>query len=218
MAQSITRRMSAGLAIAMLLISLAPTAAQAANDAGKFLVSFGEQAAEELRNEALSPEARERRFRELFRDAVDIPAIGKFILGRHWRRASAQEQSEFLAVFEDAAAQRILPMFTGQSDEYAGKSFDVVDVRRSERQVGHVFVRTRVERPEGPPVEIVWRIRERDERYKVLDVMLEGISMSLTLRDEYGSVIKQRGSVMALVELLRQKVASGAFSPKNKAE
>ncbi len=191
-----------------------PGFASTAQSADQFLISFGQRAVRELNDETLSDAAREQRFRELFEEAVDLPAIAKFILGIHWRQASRQERADFLAVFEDIALQRFLPIFTRQSDEYAGKSFDVVEVRRDKNNSELVFVSVRVAREQGEPIRLVWRLRERNDQYKILDITAAGLSMALTLRQEYRSAIKQAGSVAGLVTKLRQKVKAGAFAPK----
>jgi phospholipid transport system substrate-binding protein len=177
-------------------------------------LSFGRHAAQQLRDQSLSPDQREGRFRELFNQAVDVPAIGRFILGAHWRSATAGERADFLALFEDIALQRILPMFTGQPHDYAGKSFDVVEVRRAANNRAHIFVYALVTRDKGPPVHLTWRVREKGGQFKILDISAEGISMALTLRQEYNSVIRQSGGVAGLVELMRRKLRAGAFAPR----
>lgn len=210
------RRIAFGLVLVLAVATAAGDRAFAAANAGDFLVSFGQRAVKEINDASLSEAEREQRFRELLNEAVDLPAIGKFVLGPHWRRATAQERADFLAVFEDIALQRFLPMFTRQTDEYAGKSFDIVEVRRSERNQELVFVRVQVAREQGAPVRLIWRIRERDSEFKILDITAEGLSMALTLRQEYNSAIKRSGGVGGLVEQLRKKVEAGAFAPRAK--
>lgn len=200
--------------VACCLAASVPGLAATAQSADQFLVSFGKRAVQELNDETLGEAAREKRFRELFEEAVDLPAIAKFILGIHWRKASTRERADFLAVFENIAMQRFLPIFTRKTDEYAGKSFDIVGVRRDKNNKELVFVSVRVVREQGEPIRLVWRIRQRNDRYKILDITAAGLSMALTLRQEYRSAIKQAGSVAALVTKLRQKVKAGAFAPK----
>lgn len=190
------------------------TKAQSASNAGEFLIAFGQNAARELNDPNLSEDDRARRFRQLFNEAVDIPSISKFILGPYWRRAKELERAEFIETFEDIALQRFLPMFTRKSDEYKGKSFDIVDLRPVGERPDQVLVYTRVERPEGPPVDLVWRIRNHDGRYRILDITVQGISMALTLRDEYGAVAKRLGGVGPLVQTMRKKLSEGAYAPK----
>lgn len=197
--------------VAVILAGPAP----AAEDAGEFLISFGKRAVKELKDPSIGDVERERRFRELLNEAVDIPAIGKFILGVHWRRAAAQEQQDFLGVFEDIVVQRFLPMFTCQPDDYSGTGFDIVDVQRDQKNHQTVFVSAQVIREQGAPVRLKWRLRERDKQFKILDISAEGLSMVLTLRQEYNSTINRSGSVDGLVQLLREKIDADAFVLKS---
>ncbi|MFQ6018777.1 MAG: ABC transporter substrate-binding protein [Kiloniellaceae bacterium] len=48
----------------------------------------------------------------------------------------------------------------------------------------------------------------------MFDVVVEGVSMVITLRSEYGSVIKRMGGIDGLVRLLRDKLGRGEFAPK----
>lgn len=202
-------------ALSVLLVGLVNWAEAHANpDAGAFLVTFGQNAAKELNDPDLSVDDREKRFRELFNEAVDIPAIGRFILGPYWRRAKEPERAGFLKAFEDIALQRFLPMFTRKSDEFRGKSFDVVDLRPVGKRPDQVFVYTRVERPSGPPVDMIWRVRKHGGKYRILDISVQGLSMALTLRDEYRAVAKRLGGVGPLIQVMRKKLSEGAYAPK----
>ena len=197
-----------------LIVGAQQAKAQSTSHAGEFLIAFGQNAARELNDPDLSANDRENRFRQLFNEAVDIQSISRFVLGPYWRGAKELERAEFMETFEDIALQRFLPMFTRKSDEFAGKSFEIVDLRPVGEQPDQVLVYTRVERPEGPPVDLVWRVRHHGGKYKILDIMVQGISMALTLRDEYRAVAKRLGGVGPLVQMMRQKLSEGAYAPK----
>lgn len=201
-------------AIALCVLATAASSA-AASKPDEFLVNFGRRAAAELNDSALSEAQREQRFRELLNEAVDIKRISRFVLGRSWRAASTEDRAGFVEVFEELAMRRLLPMFSRRSDENRDKSFDVVDIRRAKERPDHVFVYTRVVRSNGAPASLVWRLTEKEQRYKIIDVTVEGVSMALTLRHEYGSAVQRLGGVGALVEELRQKLQRPAEAPKS---
>lgn len=208
-----------GLAVLVSLTSLTLSAtAIAEEDAGQFLVSFGEDAAAELRDENLTDEERAQRFRILLNEAVDMEALVKFILGRYWRRASPEERADFQNAFEEITLQRFLPMFNGTGGEYSTDGFEVLDVRPVSKPADQVFVDVQVQRTSGPAVVLIWRLRKVGEGYKILDISVEGISMALTLREEYSSVIRQKGGVGPLVAMLEEKIASGAYAPPAETE
>ena len=202
------------LAALMIAASTCATWAATDEDAGAFLISFGKRAADQINDETLSEAERERRFRALFKEVMDVPAIGRFVLGIHWRKATEKQRADFLAVFEDMAVQRFLPLISRQSAEYAGNNFTVTGVSRHESRKNRVFVYSHLERVKGPPIRIIWQMSERDGRFKILDINVEGLSMALTLRREYGSTVKRSGGIDGLIALLRAKVEAGAFKPK----
>ena len=199
--------------LALLFTAGVSAPAVAADDAGSFLVSFGEEAAAKLKDESLTPDERAQRFRALLNQAVDMDALVKFILGRYWRVATPDERAGFQSAFEEIALQRFLPMFQGGGAEFSTEGFEILDVRPAGKPEGQFFVQMQVRRPDGTPVVLVWRLREADGAFKILDISVEGISMALTLRDEYGSVIRQKGGVGPLVVMLREKLAAGAYAP-----
>ena len=161
----------------------------------------------------ISEEERESRFRKLFTAGFDVETISKFILGPHWRRASDPQRKDFLAVFEDAVVQRFLPMFA----EYSGETFTIGQERRDEKNTKHVFVPVEVHFDEGEPYRIEWRLREVDDSYKIIDVHAEGVSLAITLRQEYGTFVKRNG-IDELIKHLRKKVAMGAFAPRQSTQ
>jgi phospholipid transport system substrate-binding protein len=71
---------------------------------------------------------------------------------------------------------------------------------------------------QGRRVKTDWRLIERNGDYKVFDVVVEGVSMAITLRSEYASVIKNEGGLPGLVTLLRDKLARGDFKPAVSAQ
>ena len=69
---------------------------------------------------------------------------------------------------------------------------------------GDTIVSTVILQRSGPPVNVDWRIRAGDDSYKVVDVIVEGVSMVITQRDEFSSVIRRSGgNVEGLLAKLR---------------
>ncbi|MGF1608582.1 MAG: phospholipid-binding protein MlaC [Kiloniellales bacterium] len=183
---------------------------QSPQDAGAFLVALGERAVHELGDQSLDESERERRFRRLFKESIDIETIGRFVLGKHWRRATPEERQDFLQVFEDATVQRFLPLFA----DYSGETFIISSQRRDANNPNHIFVTSKIALTSGDAYSVEWRVRELESGYRILDIIAEGVSMAITLRQEYSAVVSHSG-IRGLVELLRAKVASGAFAPTN---
>jgi phospholipid transport system substrate-binding protein len=52
-------------------------------------------------------------------------------------------------------------------------------------------------RPQGPPIEVDWRLVVSDGRYKISDVSIDGVSMALTQRSEFAAIIQRNGGRVA---------------------
>ena len=171
---------------------------------GEFIAGLGDRAVSALTAPELSQAERETRFRELLDTHFDVPAIGKFVLGRFWRSATDAERQEFLQLFQELLVKSYARRFA----EYSGESFEVKNVR--EEGGGHAIVQSLVVRPSAENVRVDWRIAKQGDDFRIIDVIVEGLSMAVTQRDEFASVIQSKGGKVAgLIDVLRAKVGQG---------
>ncbi|MDP6607743.1 MAG: ABC transporter substrate-binding protein [Vicinamibacterales bacterium] len=184
----------------LVLASLPPTHALAADEAGVFVKQLGDSAIRLLTANGIADAERESRFRALFRTNFDIERIGRFTLGKHVRRADARQMAEFLKLFEDF----IVVTYASRFSEYSGETFEVRSIRAEPGR--DTLVLTEILRPSGgPPYRVDWQVRKKDGKLKIIDVKVEGVSMSVTQRAEFASVIQRQGGVNGLIEQLRAK-------------
>ncbi len=166
--------------------------------AAQFIGRLGTEAITTLRASGRTLEQREARLRGLLRSDFDLPLIGRFVLGKHWRRATPEQRSDYTALF----SEYVLTTYTARLGGYAGDSLTVLGARPAGQK--DAVVRTRIDRPSGPPIIADWRVRIIGERYRIIDVVVEGISMAITQRSEFGAVIKRHG-IEGLLAVLRAR-------------
>ncbi|HEX9789034.1 MAG TPA: ABC transporter substrate-binding protein [Kiloniellales bacterium] len=200
--RALLHRLCAGLLSAFVIAAQpSPGRADQAADAAGFLISLTDRAIAELADASIPVDERKMRFRKLFKESFDIPAIGRFVLGRYWRSASDEAQREFLTVFEDVMVERFGPQFEG----YAGTKFQI-GVIREVQEDNQLMVSSTIAPPNAEVAQVDWRLRNDGGRFMVLDVVAQGVSMALTLRSEYATVLKNSGGkIDALIALLRQR-------------
>lgn len=194
------RRASAiGLAFLILTTLAAAPRAQVGADPRAFISSLGARAIEVL-GPSVPAAQRQARFRDLFRNDFDVPGIGQFVLGRYWRTATPQQQEEFLRLFQEYVVQA----YSARLGEYGGAPFRVT----GSRQAGdEIVVTSEILRPGGgPPIQVDWYVANRGGALKITDVYVSGVSMKVTQRDEFASIIQRSGGqVEPLLAQLRQK-------------
>jgi phospholipid transport system substrate-binding protein len=206
----ILRRLSRRFLYLLLLSGLAlsplATFAASATDAASFINELVTQGLRSVDNKQLSEQDRSKRFFDLLDRDFDMPRIARFVLGRYWNEASDADKREFQRLFEEYVVRSYAQRFS----EYNGETVKIMGTR--EENETRTLVQSQIVRPNGaPPASVNWRVRKGDDGFKIVDVDVEGVSMVLTQREEFASVI-QRGGVAGLNKTLQEKLASGDTS------
>jgi len=179
--------------------SQAPTAV-AATEGAQFVADLASRAVSELTTGDMPMPERITRFRGMLTEAFDVPTIGRFVLGRYWRIASDSEKAEYLKLFEDFIVQTYVHRF----NDFAGAQLRVLQTRAA--QDGEVVATLDAALPGKPPARFDVRMRRESNAFKIFDVVVEGISMSVTQRDDFAAVIQRNGGkIEGLLASLREK-------------
>lgn len=166
--------------------------------------SFVEKMADEgigfLGNEDLSESERKKAFEKLLQKNFDMKTIGRFALGRYWKTSSKAEREEYLKLFEDM----IIDVYSRRFNDYNGQSLDIISARTEGASDFMVF--SEIVPQDGPKISVDWRVRKKKNgSFKIVDIMVEGVSMSLTQRSDFASVIQRGGGkVEVLLVHLRE--------------
>jgi phospholipid transport system substrate-binding protein len=200
-----TRRvMLTTLSLLLAISSMPPGASAAAADASEFMNELWNRAVEVLAKK-IPPAERLARFRQLFRADFDGVAIARFVLGRYWRSASEEEREEYLKLFEDY----VVYVYGTRISDFNGETFQV---RGSRTDGNETIVSTDVfSSGANAPIKVDWRLIPENGGFKITDVIIEGISLMVTQRSEFASVIQRHGGqIGGLLTLMREKTKVAA--------
>ncbi|MGI4747655.1 MAG: MlaC/ttg2D family ABC transporter substrate-binding protein [Janthinobacterium lividum] len=135
---------------------------------------------------------------------VDVDAIGRFCLGRYWRTATPAQQQRYLTLFHQVLVNSI----TGKLGDYKGVS---ITTGSATMQDGKSSVPTVITRPGQPTTNVQWLVSSESGSPKVVDIVAEGVSLSLTQRSDYASYLAHNGNnVDALLNALSRQVSRTA--------
>ncbi len=203
------RQLAAVAGVALMILFLAGgaarTASSGADEAGAFVRDLAEQATKVLADPALTPAERRGEIGRLLLSRVDTQRIGRFVLGRYWNKTSEAEHREYLRLFD----AYIVATYAQRLESYSGDRLSVETARHLSET--RAVVSTRLIRPEGAPIQADWQLLRSagGGKWRVVDVIIEGVSMALTQRSEFGAVIKASGGRIApLLDRLREKTAT----------
>jgi phospholipid transport system substrate-binding protein len=176
-----------------------PRFAAAGEDPADFIRILGNQGLAVIHSSA-TLDQKATYFHQMLREDFDLTDISRFVLGPYWRVATKAQRREFCSLFEDH-----LVRFYGQRfAQYGGES---LRVNGSRTDPAGVMVTSQIIRPQGPPIEVDWRLAVSDGRYKISDVIIDGVSMALTQRSEFAAIVQRNGGrVAGLLATMREAI------------
>jgi phospholipid transport system substrate-binding protein len=194
------------VALVLLVASwlIAPARADQTPDQAKtFIEALAQQAISTVAGAQLSDAERNDRFRRLFVSSFDLPEISRFVLARYWRSATPEQQQSFLKLFEEMQVLNWAQRFK----DYKGENLQVTASAVDPSQSGFV-VDSLLNRPSGTPMVVQWRVHQgTDGHLQVTDIVVEGVSMGITQRSEYNSMLQANGGKLdVLLAALGSKV------------
>lgn len=128
--------------------------------------------------------------------AFDFPTMTKFIVGPSWSSASEADQKALVEAFRKLT----LANYASNFDSYNGQRFtmepDVIE-KGSDK-----FVQTTLVPTSDKPVPLIYRMRESDGTWKIIDVLLEGyVSELATRRSDFATTVAQGGAPALLKKM-----------------
>jgi len=197
----VSRRLALVFGLALLAAGAPVAPALAAGEATAVVSDFGDHMLQMLNDPQVSPAERQKRFGALLDKDFDFATIGRFVLGRYWNTATDQEKREFAPVFRDYVVQSYSVRF----GEFGGASFKVTG-ERPESQLSTMVSTTVMQKNNQTPAKVDWRVTNVSGP-KITEVIVDGISMSLTHRQEFASLIERSGGgVGGLIAQLKAKI------------
>ncbi len=190
-----------------LLLSMATVARASPSipqDPTVFIRGLGNRALAVL-SPNVDPGVRQARFQQLYERYFDTPRIARFVLGRYWWTATPAERQRFASLFE----KYVVFAYSARLSAYSGETLRVT----GSRPEGDGFlVTSEILHPQGQPsTRVVWRLSRSDEGLKIVDVIVEGVSMAIAQRQEFASVIARNGgNIGALLAVMQQKIQQAA--------
>lgn len=198
----IYRRLFCLTAFLFMALAAVPCAQAQGADAGTgaqhFVQDMADRAIGFLGSADMAMDQKKASFRKLLEESFDMKTIGRFSLGRYWRVSTPEQRKEYQKLFE----KMVINVYSQRFSDYQGQKVEV----RSSRADGSndTLVTSFIVPAEGPEIQVDWRIRYKDGRYKVVDVIVEGVSMSVTQRSDFAAVIQRGGGdVQVLITHLK---------------
>ena len=166
-----------------------------------FVEKLGKEVVEKVSNTDISDIERYNNFKELYLSSFDNYYISRFVLGRYWKTIDKGIQKQFVDSFNNYIVATYAPKFKGW-----GGTFKAVD---SLLENNYYNVKMDILNKDGPTLKMMWKMYlNKNKEFKILDVNIDGVSMLVTQRAEFLSVIKNHpNGVVGLIDAMNKKTS-----------
>jgi phospholipid transport system substrate-binding protein len=134
---------------------------------------------------------------------IDFEEATRLAASRAWPVATAEQRRRLIAEFRSMMVRtyaNAISLYTGQEARFLPS--------RSKAAGTEATVRYQFIRSGGRPMQVTYEMRRTDSGWKIYDINVEGMSLVLTYRTEFDSIVKQEG-VDGLIRRLAQKNGPG---------
>lgn len=190
-----------GLAALWATAPFSPTAADASPAAVEARAAVNETVEAVLavlREPKLTTDQRRSRIEKIAYERFDFETMSRLVLARGWRRFSAEQRVEFQEEFK----RHLSASYGTRVERYDQESVAIVGERLEPR--GDVTVQTRIRGGQWDGTAVDYRLRERGEDWKVIDVVIEGVSLVSNFRSQFSELLS-RGGPEEVLRRLRER-------------
>ena len=183
--------------LAILLLTLTPLTAWGVNlSEEEFVAKFANEAITILGNEQISKNEKNNKFTNLVMSAIDLNLISQFVLSKTWKSATDDQKERYISAFK----KYFINSYANKLDQYSGEK---IIVNGSEEAGKYVIVDTDIVR-EGTDtlkINLKWRLLNKNDDIKIIDLNIEGISLVIAQREEFQSfLLNNDGDLEALID------------------
>ncbi len=170
-------------------ITIAPR--QLIDDAASRIVSI-------LGRKGQSSDTRVAEIEEIAYELFDFTTMSKLVLARNWRKLDKEKRAEFVREFK----RNLSRTYGTRLDRYDQEDIEIFGTQIEPRD--DVSVKTRIVGGQFDGAVISYRLRERSERWRIIDVVIEGISLVSNYRSQFAEILTN-GTIDDLMAKLRDK-------------
>ncbi len=155
-----------------------------------------------LADKSLGSAEKRRKVEDIVYAHFDFETLSRLVLARNWKQLSAAQQAQFVDELK-----KHLSITYGKNVESYNNERAVVIGDRQEAGADWT-VKTKIVRPNAADILVDYRLRQQDGTWRVIDVIIEGVSLVANFRSQFQEIITHDGPTK-LIELLHDKNAKG---------
>ena len=130
---------------------------------------------------------------------IDEVTMAKLAMGKNWKKASKEQKRAFVGEFKNL----LVRTYSKSLVEFKDQDIKYFPVKLADG-VKKVSVKAEIIQPGGPSIPMAYRMRIKDNKWKVYDIKIDGISLVTSYRGTFTQEIRKSG-IDGLLQYLREK-------------
>jgi phospholipid transport system substrate-binding protein len=201
--RSVTSSVRWRIASLVLLALVVPSASVAASDkpdAKQVIQSFQDTLISVMKDaKSLGYRGRYDKLAPEVEASHDLPFIARIAVGQYWEGLSEQQRALLVKTF----TQLSIATYASRFDDYSGEKFQMVGEQPLRR--GDVLVQAVLVKADGDKVHFDYQMRKSDDAWRIINIVVDGVSDLALKRAEYTSILQDKG-FETLIAKLKDKI------------
>ena len=172
----------------ILLISSNSNSAE--NNAEDFVLKLTNEAKIIFNDKSLSKDSRLKKLNDLSSKYLDIDALAGYTLGDYREKATSSERENFNKLFREYFIKNM----SSKLNDFADQDLKIIDSKKINEN--NIIVSTKIfSKKDAQEIAVDWRIYTKDSKLLARDLVVEGLSLARTQKEEFASIIASKGFV-----------------------
>lgn len=166
-----------------------------------FVLETTKNAKSIILDSSLNENQKRTKLEKLALDAVDVAGLARYTLGEEAKNFSDKQISEFVSTFKIFFSKNI----SNKLKDYSDQNVKVVGSKKISEN--YVLVDSKiVSTKDKQEISVEWRVFLIDNKLIIRDLVVEGLSLARTQREEFSSIIANKGFA-ALIQSLKEYIS-----------
>jgi len=178
----------------ILLISSNSNSAE--NNAEAFVLKLTDEAKIIFNDKSLNKDSRLKKLNDLSSKYLDLDALAGYTLGDYREKATNSERENFNKLFREYFIKNM----SSKLNDFADQDLKIIDSKKINEN--NIIVSTKIfSKKDSQEIAVEWRIFTKDSKLLARDLVVEGLSLARTQKEEFSSIIASKGFVGVITAL-----------------
>ena len=171
-----------------IVLFISSNSYSAESNAEAFVLKLTDEAKIIFNDKSLNKDSRIKKLNDLSLKYLDLDALAGYTLGDYREKATNSERENFNKLFKEYFIKNM----SSKLNDFADQDLKIIDSKRINEN--NIIVSTKIfSKKDAQEIAVEWRIYIKDAKLLARDLVVEGLSLARTQKEEFASIIASKG-------------------------